>query len=299
MIDGNGAPADRDFAYFRDRYADNMERMFAAVGDLYARYWNDFFHFALFERGDESWEAAFEATHRRYMAALRIAEARSALDLACGRGGFAHVLAQHTAGDVLGIDIARAQLARCRRFRRPNLRFRHHDIMAVDALGRSFDAVALLDADCYLPDKPRAIATIARVVRPGGRFLLVSWSKRDGLAKVQEELVLRPFMRCWGIPGLETPRRYRRHLEQSGFRVLEQTDLNDRVRRNWEFGYEQAVKAVQEFSLKDATRLIWKGLELGPDGIRLLKEQFPAAVYLKAGFDAGFLRYTCFLAEKT
>ena len=43
---------------------------------------------------------------------------------------------------------------------------------------------------------------------------------------------------------------------------------------------------------------VWKGLPLGAEGVRLPKEQFPAALYIKAGFDAGFLRYTCFLAEK-
>jgi hypothetical protein len=43
---------------------------------------------------------------------------------------------------------------------------------------------------------------------------------------------------------------------------------------------------------------IWTGLRLGRDGIRLLKEQFPAALYIKAGFDSGFLRYRYFLLEK-
>ena len=41
-----------------------------------------------------------------------------------------------------------------------------------------------------------------------------------------------------------------------------------------------------------------RGLPLGAEGVRLPKEQFPAALCIKAGFDAGFLRYTCFLAEK-
>ncbi len=277
---------------------ERVERMFAAVGDLYAQYWHDFFHFALFDDEDETWEAAFRRTHDGYVEALRVERATRVLDLACGRGAFTNILAEHTAGDVLGIDASRAQLRHCRRFKRPNLRFKHHDIMRVDELGLAFDAACMLDADCYLPDKGRAVAKVAAVLRPGARFLLLSWGKAEGLNRLQEELVLHPLMRHWAIPGLETAVGYRRHFERSGLRVLEVADLNDRVGRNWEFGYEQALRAIRDVSPKDLPRLLWKGIALGADGVQLVKEQFPAAIYIKAGFDAGFLRYTRFLVEK-
>ena len=283
---------------FRDHYAESVERMFAAVGDLYARYWNDFFHFALFERGDETWDEAFEATHRRYMKALRVPEAESIMDLACGRGGFANLLAQNTTGRVLGIDLSRAQLSQCGRFRQPNLRFVHHDIMKVDRLEQTFDAASLLDADCYLPNKGLALERIAAILNPGGRLLILSWCSADGLDAMQRNLVLEPFMRYWAIPGLETPNSYRQHFARTGLRVLDELDLNMQARRNWEFGYEQAVKAIQELSSESAVKLLWTGIRLGPDGVRLLKEQFPAALYIKAAFDAGFLRYRYFLLEK-
>lgn len=47
-----------------------------------------------------------------------------------------------------------------------------------------------------------------------------------------------------------------------------------------------------------AAKFLGKRLTLGADSIRLIKEQFPAALYIKAAFDAGFLRYTYFLAER-
>lgn len=289
---------DSELTHFKEKYVESMERMFAAVSGLYAQYWGDFFHLALFNDDSETWEAALRNTHEKYIEALRVRQAANVLDLACGRGGFSDVLAQNTEGNVLGIDISRSQLLHCRRFKRSNLRFKHHDIMKVDELGGEFDAVALLDADCYLPDKRLAVERIASVMRPGARFLLLSWCKRDGLSRLQEELVLHPFMRYWAIPSLETPKNYKRYFEQSGLRILEIADLNDRVRRNWELGYERALKAAREFSLKDAARLIWKGVELGPDGLKLLKEQFPAAVYIKVGFDVGFLRYVYCLVER-
>jgi SAM-dependent methyltransferase len=292
---------DDDFAWFREHHAENMERMFAAVGELYAERWGDFFHFAVFEEGDdpEDRDAAFARTHRRYAEALRVRDAARVLELACGRGGFAAFLAARTEGEVLGIDISRAQLARAmRRHRRSNLRFRRHDVMRADELGGRFDAVAFLDAECYLPDKRAALEAIARAMGPAARLLLLAWCRSDGPSGVQEELVLRPFMRFWGIPGLETPSAYRGHFGRAGLRLVEEADLNEKVRPNWDLGYRRAVEGVRDLTLARAARLLWKGMPLGAEGVRLLKEQFHAALYIKAGFDAGFLRYTYFLAEK-
>ena len=92
----------KDFKYFKEKYDENMERMFAAVSDLYAEYWNDFFHFALFKDENESWESAFRNTHKKYLEALRIKDASKVLEMACGRGGFTNVLAENTSGEVLG-----------------------------------------------------------------------------------------------------------------------------------------------------------------------------------------------------
>lgn len=287
-----------DINWFRDHHAENMERMFAAVSDLYAQFWNDFFHFAIFEEESEDWDVAFRRTHLRYAAALQIDAAAKVLELACGRGGFADFVAAETGADVLGIDISRAQLRAAKRYKRPNLRFLHHDIMKVDELDDVFDAVVFMDGDVYLPDKKAALARIGRVMKPGARLLLVAWCKRDGLNALQEETVLHPFMRYWGIPGIETATDYRDHFVTAGLRLLNEEDLNEKVRPNWDFGYSRAIDAVRELTWSKTARLVWQGIPLGEDGIRLVKEQFPAALYIKAGFDAGFLRYTYFLAEK-
>ncbi len=287
-----------DFTSFRDHHVENMEHMFAAVSDLYAEFWNDFFHFAIFEEEGETWEAAFERTHRLYLDALRVPAGGKVLELACGRGGFANFLASNTNADILGIDISHTQLAHAARHRRDNLRFLRHDIMRVDELGTEYDAIAFMDADCYLPDKGAALASIARAMKPGARLLMIAWCKRDNLEALQEELVLHPFMRFWGVPSLETPSGYRAHFRNAGLRLVEEVDLNDKTRRNWDFGYEKAIGAVRDDMLAKAAKYLATGPQGDGAGIDLVKQQFHAALYIKAGFDAGFLRYTWFLAEK-
>ncbi|MBI2546346.1 class I SAM-dependent methyltransferase [Candidatus Woesearchaeota archaeon] len=289
---------EQDFKYFKEYYDKSMQEMFAAVSDLYAEYWHDFFHFALFEDEKESWEAAFAKTHKQYMKDVKIVQARKVLDLACGRGPLTNVLAQNTRGDVLGIDISASQLSHTSRFKRKNLRFKQHDIMKIDKLHESFDAVIYLDAACYLPDKAEAISNISKIMNKGARLLLVDWCKQEGLNNLQEELVLHPFMKYWAIPNLETQRSYIGYFKKNNLKIVKAIDLNSKVRRNWDFGYWSAINGVKQISYADLPKMLWKRMKLGAKGIQLIKEQFPSALYIKAAFDAGFLRYSYFLVEK-
>ena len=286
-----------EFKAFRDNYAENMEKMFAALSDVYAKYWNDLLHFALFDDNDQTFEEAFRKTHDFYMDALGVPQATHIADLACGRGGFARAMAEHSTGRVLGIDISRAQLSHARKHTLPNLDFRRHDIMRIDELGETFDAVSFMDAACYLPDKMLAIKKIKKILRPGARFLFIDWCKQEGLTSVQEELVLHPFMRYWNLPSLETAARYERCFRKNGFEILDMRDFNERTRRNWDVGYEAGIRAVKEINVRDIPRMVWTGIKLGPDALRIIKEEFPASLYIKAGFDTGFLRYSYFLVQ--
>ena len=288
-----------DFNHFKETYSERMQEMFAAVSNLYADYWHDLFHFALFENDLESWETAFDRTHNHYMDLVDLANARNILVMACGRGGFANIISQNTEGEVLGVDISKSQLSHAKKHKRPNLSFRHLDIMKIRDLNMKFDGAVFLDAACYLPDKKRALSEISEVLNPGAKLLIVDWCKEEGLTKLQEELVLYPFMLHWAIPGLETKKSYSRNFRKNGFKIHQITDLNDKVKRNWEFGYESALNGVKKLSAKDLPRLLWEGMKLGPKGIKIVKGQFPAAIYVKVGFDVGFLRYTLFLVEKT
>jgi cyclopropane fatty-acyl-phospholipid synthase-like methyltransferase len=294
---------DDKFKYFHDNYQESMQKMFAAVSDLYAAYWSDFFHFAIYDDGSQSYRQALKNTHDKYIAELNVGSCRRIIDLACGRGGFADLMAQNTGGQVLGVDISQSQLSHAKRFKRKNLQFKVHDVMQIDKLFPQpqgvFDAVSFIDAAFYLPDKAAAIRKISKIMAKGARLLLVEWCKKPGLTGVQEELVLEPFMRYWAVPNLETRRNYEKFLTASGLEILDIADLNDRISPNWNRGYDNALKAVSELSISAAAKMIWKGITLGSEGIALIKQQFPAALYIKAAFDLGFIRYVRFLARKT
>jgi ubiquinone/menaquinone biosynthesis C-methylase UbiE len=290
----------------RERYRDNVRYVFGATADLYYAYWGDFFHLALFDGAGESMDfaEALERTHERYFAAIRGAEASRILDLATGGGAFAAWMAARARGEVVGVDISEVQLARARARLAAsglrNLRFIEHDIMRLDELeDEPFDAAVCLDAACYLPDKHVALRSIATQLRRGARFLLVDWCRSELATGLQEELILEPFYRAWGIPEMETVSGYRRGFEAAGFRLLQVDDLSSRVTVNWERAYRAALSAIADVpSPMQLVAMTSKALRYGPRAVRLAKEQFHAILHAKAGADAGIIRYVSFLAQQ-
>lgn len=213
-------------------------------------------------------------------------------------------MTEHTSGEVVGVDISPVQLAHARKRTKggqvPNLRFIEHDIMRLSELDEPpFDAAVLMDAACYLPDKRAALRGIASRLRTGGRFLLVDWCRSNRMTALQEEMILEPFYRYWCIPEMETVSSYRLAFKRAGFRLIDVEDLTPRVAPNWERGYWLAIRALSDgISAKQFLGALTKAAKHGSRAVQLAKEQFYAALFAKAGCDAGLLRYVYFLAEK-
>jgi len=107
---------------------------------------------------------------------LALAPSDVVLDVACGHGNFTVDLARRVGPDglVVGLDISAAMLARAAaRVQRAGL----DNVLLVrgDALALPFASAAFARVNCsgglhQMPDLGRALAELARVTQPGGRF---------------------------------------------------------------------------------------------------------------------------------
>jgi ubiquinone/menaquinone biosynthesis C-methylase UbiE len=104
-----------------------------------------------------------------------------ALDVGCGTGFFALLLAGLGHRPV-GVDLADAMLARAREKADAaglDVDFRSADAEHLPFAEGSFDLVIERHVIWTLPDPPRALAEWARVLRPGGRLVLVEGDWRS------------------------------------------------------------------------------------------------------------------------
>ena len=80
---------------------------------------------------------------------------------------------------VLGVDISAAMLRRARRRNAPGIEFLHGDAEKLPAEDASFDAVVNLLSFHHYPNPSRAAAEFRRVLRPGGRLVLVAFDRNS------------------------------------------------------------------------------------------------------------------------
>jgi ubiquinone/menaquinone biosynthesis C-methylase UbiE/DNA-binding transcriptional ArsR family regulator len=122
------------------------------------------------------------AVEEAIVAALADRPFRSLLDLGTGTGRILELFAPHIERG-LGIDLSPAMLSVARaRLDRAGLRHcavRHADIFDLPAPKDSFDVVVIHQVLHFLDDGGRAIAEAARVLRPGGRMLVVDFAPHE------------------------------------------------------------------------------------------------------------------------
>jgi SAM-dependent methyltransferase len=92
------------------------------------------------------------------------------LDAACGTGRYSQYLAER-GHRVIGVDCSQAMLARARE-KLPESEFREGDLEALPLESGSVDAAVCALALVHLPEVGKAVAELARVVRPGGRVMI-------------------------------------------------------------------------------------------------------------------------------
>jgi ubiquinone/menaquinone biosynthesis C-methylase UbiE len=104
------------------------------------------------------------------------------IDIGCGSGAFTELLTERCApAEVQGIDPSEAQLSFARA--RPAGRmakFLRGDALALPFGEDSFDAAIMALVIFFVPDPTRAVAEMARVVRPGGTVAAYVWDMIAG-----------------------------------------------------------------------------------------------------------------------
>jgi SAM-dependent methyltransferase len=158
---------------------------------------------------------------------LALAAGETVLDIGSGPGLLAADMAQAVGptGRVCGIDVSDSMLTLARGRTLPAgsapVEYRHGGVDAVPYPDGSFDVVVSTQVLEYIADIPAALAEASRVLRPGGRLLILDtdwdsivWHSTDPdrmrrILLTWEQHLADPFL----------PRTLGRHLRQAGFDV--------------------------------------------------------------------------------
>ncbi|MFQ6615638.1 MAG: SAM-dependent methyltransferase [Fidelibacterota bacterium] len=211
------------------------------------------------------------------------------LDAGCGLGGTVFRWHEKGGGTYDGITLSPAEVeAANREARRRGLssyvRFscRSYD----EPLGEGYDAVVAIESLIHSKDLPHSVDLLSRVLKPGGRLVMVDDVLRDDGDPVARPSLIR-LKGFWYLTDVPSEGNVRMAFRSSGLNLVEETDLTGDIR--WSssrfLSLAEGLLKVVQFSV--------------PVGwIREVVRAYRGGMALRRLYDEGRARYKLFVGEK-
>jgi len=156
-----------------------------------------------------------------HLEALGLKANEHLLDIGCGAGSPAIRIAQQSGGRVTGINVSQGQLAKAtERAQAANISdrvsFQYGDAMALDFADESFDAAMSIEVFPHLSDRQQGFTEAARVLRPGGHFLVSDFTLRGA----PSEDLLAAYQHTWDATCPITPAKMMELAAAAGFELV-------------------------------------------------------------------------------
>lgn len=286
------------------------------IGDFYDErsaawesVWGEHMHHGLYDTpatADDDYAAQVE-TMRRLLRAGGVdtlPAGAAILDVGCGIGGASRFLANRFRGvTVQGVTLSPAQAARAAEITRlfgqsDSVTTSVADALALPYPDDSFDLVWSLESAEHMPNKPALLAELGRVLKPGGRLLMLAWCERETAApaaggdgapaaplSLDERYVLARIRDEYCLPRLAAPSEYVAAAAAAGLSVSTTDDWTEAAAPFWGRVARSAWRSPAG----------WAALRRG--GLRLARSAV-AVKYVQEGIRRGAFRLAVMVATK-
>ena len=261
---------------------------------LLERLWGEHIHLGFYPAGKKYIDfrkAKVQLVHElvKWSGLDKLPKGSRILDVGCGIGGSARILAKYYGFNVTGITISPAQVKRARELTplELNCNFQVMDALDLKFEDGSFDAIWSVEAGAHMNDKAKFADEMLRNLRPGGYLALADWNSRDLSAyppSFIEKLVLKQLLEQWVHPNF---------ISINEFSDILRTNKNSAgkiISENWNsFTNPSWIDSILEGIRRPSTIL-----SLGPLAIIKSFREIPTILLMNWAFRKGLMEFGVF-----
>jgi tocopherol O-methyltransferase len=221
-----------------------------------------------------------------------IQQAENILDAGCGIGGSSLYLAQKFNATATGITLSPVQAARAtERAQEASLAERCHfqvaDAQLTPFAENSFDVVWSLESGEHMPDKAKFLQECYRILKPGGKLILVTWCHRpieNSPLTVDEQKLLQEIYRVYCLPYVISLPEYEAIARDLPLQNIRTADWSQAVAPFWNVVIDSAFTPAAIFGLlRSGWGTIQAALSLG---------------LMRRGYESGLIRFGLLCGSK-
>jgi sterol 24-C-methyltransferase len=290
---------DEDFMGFAERHdrlyaearrtgdhSEVIRAFYALMARVIATSYGPSWHFCPPEHAGQSRQAATRALHRRLASEARLTRGTRGLDVGSGIGGAMLDLSESLGIDMTGITMGDNEVATCNAEARAlGIGDRCRAVQG-DAGGAmpfpdaSFDGGYALYALKYFSRLDGVFGELARVLRPGARFVVYDIVKTEAYDEHEPEhaSLVHEFEYACGMPDLHTVRGMAEEARQHGLVDVARADLSNRY--PWYYYFESTPLLAWLVRSPAVSRLV-HGLERAgvlPRGFAHFNDRFASGI---------------------
>ena len=277
-----------------------VERYYDTTLDLYEELWGEHVHHGYWDEGerpDADGADRHSATDRlvhELVGYAGVPAGASVLDVGCGIGGPALYLAGTLGCTVVGVTLSAQQAARAAQKAAEagladRTEFHQLDALSTGFPDASFDVLWAVESLMHIADRDAFFAEAMRLLRPGGRLAIATWSVRDGALAQDEQDLVDQILKHQVMPSFSSLEEHERMARAAGFTEVGSVDWSRAVANSWDPEFALIKKPEH-----GRATMVSLARERGADVLGF----FYAGPLMKKGFDTGVMTYGAIRAVK-
>ena len=218
---------------------DDLDRFYRGI-------WGEHVHHGLWRSRASTAEQATRDLIGEVVEQARIQPGDQVCDVGCGYGGTARVLAADYGATVTAPTVSEAQYRHALNLdpEATNPRYLLCDWLANDFETAAFDVVIAIESSEHMANLEKFFAEAARVLKPGGRFVVCAWLSKESPPAWERRLLLEPICREGRLRGMGSAAEYDRLARSAGLLPVNFQDVSKQVKRTWPVCAGRALKGL-------------------------------------------------------